>query len=117
MSFNMTLDELFSLLDAILPLVIRFLDQFPHALDVIVSCARKTEVALWDHLFSSVGKPEDLFEVSHPACLVKHSLTDFALVLVMLGRWKVTHRHLVSDHPSNHATHDNWWQGYHPATP
>lgn len=44
--------------------MIRFLDQFPHALDVIVSCARKTEVALWDHLFASVGKPEDLFEVS-----------------------------------------------------
>ncbi|KAL0092492.1 RIC1-domain-containing protein [Phycomyces blakesleeanus] len=49
--------------DAILPLVIKFLDQFPHALDVIVSCARKTEVALWDHLFSAVGKPKDLFEV------------------------------------------------------
>ncbi|ORX51228.1 RIC1-domain-containing protein [Hesseltinella vesiculosa] len=40
--------------NAILPLVIRFLDQFPHALDVIVSCARKTEVALWDHLFASL---------------------------------------------------------------
>lgn len=52
------------LLDAILPLVIKFLDQFPHALDVIVSCARKTEVALWDHLFSVVGKPKDLFEVN-----------------------------------------------------
>lgn len=49
--------------EAILPLVIKFLDQFPHALDVIVSCARKTEVALWDHLFSVVGKPKDLFEV------------------------------------------------------
>ena len=50
-------------IEAILPLVIKFLDQFPHALDVIVSCARKTEVALWDHLFSVVGKPKDLFEV------------------------------------------------------
>ncbi|EIE89489.1 hypothetical protein RO3G_14200 [Rhizopus delemar RA 99-880] len=38
-------------------------DQFRHALDVIVSCARKTEVALWEHLFSVVGKPKDLFEV------------------------------------------------------
>lgn len=50
-------------LAAILPLVIKFLDQFRHALDVIVSCARKTEVALWEHLFSVVGKPKDLFEV------------------------------------------------------
>jgi hypothetical protein len=65
-----------SLLDAILPLVIRFLDQFPHALDVIVSCARKTEVALWDHLFSSVGKPEDLFEV-RSSCRPVKSLTHF----------------------------------------
>jgi hypothetical protein len=39
------------------------LDQFPHALDVIVGCARKTEVALWEHLFSIVGNPQDLFEV------------------------------------------------------
>lgn len=51
------------LTDPILPLVIKFLDQFPHALDVIVSCARKTEVALWEHLFSVVGEPKDLFEV------------------------------------------------------
>lgn len=50
--------------DPILPLVIKFLDQFPHALDVIVSCARKTEVALWEHLFSVVGEPKDLFEVN-----------------------------------------------------
>ncbi|KAG2181825.1 hypothetical protein INT44_008641, partial [Umbelopsis vinacea] len=48
---------------AILPIVIQFLDQFPHALDVIVGCARKTEVALWEHLFSIVGNPQDLFEV------------------------------------------------------
>ncbi|SAM06352.1 hypothetical protein [Absidia glauca] len=66
--------------DAILPLVIRFLDQFPHALDVIVSCARKTEVALWDHLFSSVGKPEDLFEL----CLADGRLRTATSYLIIL---------------------------------
>ncbi|KAI8087829.1 RIC1-domain-containing protein [Gilbertella persicaria] len=65
---------------AILPLVIKFLDQFPHALDVIVSCARKTEVALWDHLFSVVGKPKDLFEL----CLADGRLRTATSYLIIL---------------------------------
>ncbi|KAI8882813.1 RIC1-domain-containing protein [Backusella circina FSU 941] len=66
--------------DAILPLVVKFLDQFPHALDVIVSCARKTEVALWDHLFSVVGKPKDLFEL----CLADGRLRTATSYLIIL---------------------------------
>ncbi|KAI7868750.1 RIC1-domain-containing protein [Spinellus fusiger] len=66
--------------DAILPLVIKFLDHFPHALDVIVSCARKTEVALWDHLFSVVGKPKDLFEL----CLADDRLRTATSYLIIL---------------------------------
>ncbi|CEP10533.1 hypothetical protein [Parasitella parasitica] len=65
---------------AILPLVIKFLDQFPHALDVIVSCARKTEVALWDHLFSVVGKPKELFEI----CLADGRLRTATSYLIIL---------------------------------
>lgn len=65
-------------LDAILPIVIQFLDQFPHALDVIVGCARKTEVALWEHLFSIVGNPQDLFEVrSKPVKLVSRRANNW----------------------------------------
>ncbi|KAK4690054.1 RAB6A-GEF complex partner protein 1, partial [Tremellales sp. Uapishka_1] len=46
----------------ILPLVIEFLDYFPESLDVVVGCARKTEVERWDLLFEIVGKPRELFE-------------------------------------------------------
>ncbi|KAI9252811.1 RIC1-domain-containing protein [Phascolomyces articulosus] len=66
--------------DPILPLVIKYLDQFPHALDVIVSCARKTEVALWDHLFSVVGEPKDLFEL----CLSDGRLRTATSYLIIL---------------------------------
>ncbi|KAI9317719.1 RIC1-domain-containing protein [Dichotomocladium elegans] len=66
--------------EPILPLVIKFLDQFPHALDVIVSCARKTEVALWGHLFSVVGEPKDLFEL----CLSDGRLRTATSYLIIL---------------------------------
>jgi hypothetical protein len=48
---------------AILPSVIKFLENYPQFLDIVVQCARKTEVALWDYLFSIAGPPQDLFEV------------------------------------------------------
>jgi len=47
-----------------LPAVIEFLDHFDSCLDVVVRCARKTELTRWRHLFTVVGNPKGLFEVS-----------------------------------------------------
>jgi RAB6A-GEF complex partner protein 1 len=42
---------------------VEFLDHFDAALDVVVGCARKTEVTRWRRLFDIVGNPKNLFEV------------------------------------------------------
>ncbi|KAK6539739.1 hypothetical protein TWF694_009939 [Orbilia ellipsospora] len=56
---------------AVLPLVVRFLSNFPEYLNVIVQCTRKTEVASWSHLYSVVGSPQVLFEESLSRGLLK----------------------------------------------
>ena len=59
-------DEALHHASAILPTVVEFLDHFDASLDVIVGCARKTELTRWRYLFSVVGNPKGLFEVTLP---------------------------------------------------
>ena len=50
--------------EALLPTVLSFLSSFPDYLDIVVQCARKTEVRSWETLFRTLPPPRELFEES-----------------------------------------------------
>ncbi|KAI9355717.1 RIC1-domain-containing protein [Zopfochytrium polystomum] len=66
--------------EAILPSVVRFVKAFPSALEVIASCARKSDMSLWDYFFSVAGAPQDHFQ----SCLEVGSIQTAASFLVVL---------------------------------
>ncbi|KAI0304643.1 RIC1-domain-containing protein [Russula brevipes] len=73
--------------DSILRSVIEFLDHFDVALDVVVGCARKTEMTHWRRLFEIVGDPKTLFEVCQAAfatCLGSQRLRTAGSYLLVL---------------------------------
>nr|KAJ3422636.1 hypothetical protein HK105_007190 [Polyrhizophydium stewartii] len=47
---------------SLLAQTVRFVQNFPKSLEIIVNCARKSEMALWGYFFSIVGDPIAMFE-------------------------------------------------------
>jgi hypothetical protein len=66
--------------DALLPSVIEFVREFPVYLRTVGQCARKTELALWPHLFSVAGRPRALFD----ECLTRGQLDIAATYLLVI---------------------------------
>ncbi|KAF7320200.1 RIC1 domain-containing protein [Mycena kentingensis (nom. inval.)] len=66
--------------DTVLRNVVEFLDHFDAALDVVVGCARKTEMTRWKRLFRIVGNPKLLFET----CLESQQLKTAGSYLLVL---------------------------------
>uniref|UniRef100_A0A182J2K8 Protein RIC1 homolog n=1 Tax=Anopheles atroparvus TaxID=41427 RepID=A0A182J2K8_ANOAO len=66
--------------DALLPSVLEFIQEFPVYLQTVVQCARKTEIALWPYLFSSAGKPKELFQ----KCMAARQLHTASSYLIIL---------------------------------
>lgn len=66
--------------DALLPRVVEFIRAFPVFLQTVIHCARKTELALWPHLFNIVGSPKDLFH----QCLSQGQLDTASSYIIVL---------------------------------
>ncbi|TFK36804.1 RIC1-domain-containing protein [Crucibulum laeve] len=66
--------------NTLLRIVVEFLDHFDEALEVVVGCARKTEMTRWRRLFDVVGNPKTLFEV----CLASQRLKIAGSYLLVL---------------------------------
>lgn len=82
--------------DPLLPLIVKFIEEFPTVyLETVVHCARKSELAMWPHLFSVVGNPRRLFQ----RCLKENKLDTAASCLIILQSFErntVSHQ-MVSD--------------------
>lgn len=75
-----------------------FLDHFDAALDVVVGCARKIEMARWPRLFDVVGNPKTLFEVSDSCILGRHLLILLVQYCLSAGRLKTAGSYLLVLH-------------------
>lgn len=73
-------NSLANVADHVLKDVIYFIEQFPEYLKIISACTRKSEVAVWPHLFSIVGDSNKLFE----KCIGLNDLETAASYLVVL---------------------------------
>lgn len=76
--------------DTVLSTVVEFLDYFDAAPDVVVGCARKTEMTRWKKLFNIVGNPKALFEVCafpYKVSVLDQPLLDMLIIPSSQNGW------------------------------
>ncbi|KAI1703786.1 RIC1 domain-containing protein [Ditylenchus destructor] len=66
--------------DPFLPTVVSFIREFPEYLQTIVHCARKTELAFWNLLFSVSHHPKEIFKM----CMEEDQLDTATSCLILL---------------------------------
>lgn len=96
-----------SIPDALLPRIIDFIREFPFFLQTVAHCARKTELALWPHLFSVVGDPRELFQ----KCLDENQLetaASYIIILQNLEKNSISRQHVLK--LLDHAKSNSRWQ-------
>ena len=89
--------------DKTLGLTVEFVDHFESALDVIASCARKTELSRWKKLFDIAGSPRELFEVCSMVPLRCKPICKSSYSVVPI-RWRSQDRWVISPGSSQSRT-------------
>uniref|UniRef100_A0A0R3WPD8 Protein RIC1 homolog n=1 Tax=Hydatigena taeniaeformis TaxID=6205 RepID=A0A0R3WPD8_HYDTA len=93
--------------DPLLPQVTAFIEQFPHFLDVVVQCTRKTEVTWWRHLFCALGRrPKDIFD--HAISLEQLATAASCLVILQNSETQATCKQVkINIFPCHFATSES----------
>jgi hypothetical protein len=75
--------------ESALPNILMFVKQFPRSLEIIVNCARKSEMALWRRFFYFAGDPKDLYQ-SALASGAFNVATSYLIIIQTLEPLKVS---------------------------
>ncbi|KAJ3416776.1 hypothetical protein HDV05_000150 [Chytridiales sp. JEL 0842] len=68
---------------ALLPPIVAFLKQFSNYLEIVARCARKTEVSVWEYMFSIIGDPKGLFYQCIELNMLKTAISYLIVIQVL----------------------------------
>ncbi|KAJ3330555.1 hypothetical protein HDU76_005381 [Blyttiomyces sp. JEL0837] len=81
--------------DALLPVIVKFLNNFSNFLDVVAGVARKSEATMWPYFFGIVGDPKSLFERAINANSVR-TATSYLVVIQTLESAQLSGEYAVT---------------------